>query len=288
MNFVVDREKAARFFYFLAGNLCYALAIQLFLVGNHIAAGGFAGIATVLNALVPVPISLLIFLMNLPLLLLSLRIKGWKFTRNTLLCTGFYSVVLELLSGFPTLTYNPLAAGVYGGVLYGCGMACLVRSNSSTGGTDLLNRLLVTRFQGISVGKMSMLLDGSVVLLSMVVFRNIEVGLYAILTLYICSVFADKILTGFDRADLCIIITDQDPAVLCHILMESMHRAVTKLDGTGMYSQSSRSVLLMAVKPGETPKIKALLRSQDPHCVVVVAQANEVLGGGFKPLLSAP
>ena len=185
MNFVVDREKAARFFYFLAGNLCYALAIQLFLVGNHIAAGGFAGIATVLNALVPVPISLLIFLMNLPLLLLSLRIKGWKFTRNTLLCTGFYSVVLELLSGFPTLTYNPLAAGVYGGVLYGCGMACLVRSNSSTGGTDLLNRLLVTRFQGISVGKMSMLLDGSVVLLSMVVFRNIEVGLYAILTLYI-------------------------------------------------------------------------------------------------------
>lgn len=288
MDRFVNREKAVRFLYFLAGNLCYGLAIQLFLVGNRIAAGGFAGIATVLHALVPVPISLLIFLMNLPLLLISPRVKGWRFTRNTLVCTAFYSLVLELLSGLPTLTHNPLAAGVYGGVLYGCGMACLVRSNSSTGGTDLLNRLLLTRFQGMSVGKMSMLLDGSVVVLSMVVFRDIEVGLYAILTLYICSLFADKILTGFDRADLCIIITDQDPAAVSRVLMEKMHRAVTKLDGTGMYQGTGRSVLLMAVKPGETPKIKALLRQQDPRCVVVIAQASEVLGGGFKPLLMTP
>ena len=282
-----DSEKIKQLLFFLSGNFCYAFAIQLFLAGNRIAAGGFAGIATVLSSFFPISISMIIFLMNVPLLVISLKVKGWKFTRNTLICTAFYSLVLECVSGLPVLTKNPLAASVYGGVLYGCGMACLVRSNSSTGGTDLLNRLLLTRFRNMSVGKMSMVLGGTVVLLSMAAFREIEVGLYAILTLYICSIFADKVLTGFDRAELCMIITNKDPVIISNVLMEHMRRAVTKIEGMGMYAQTGRSVLLMAVRPGEVPKIKDLIRTEDSESVVMVVQVKEVLGGGFKSLTAS-
>ena len=151
----LDAKKAGvEILWFLAGTLMYALALNLFLIGNNIAAGGFAGIATVLCNFIPMKVGTLMFLMNFPLLLASLFVKGAKFTVNTLVCSFLYSAILNLTDFLPTLTTDPLVASLFGGVLYGIGMVCLIRSNSSVGGTDLLNRLLVVAFPQVSVGKM--------------------------------------------------------------------------------------------------------------------------------------
>ena len=267
------------------GILLYALSLNLFLADNNIAAGGLAGIATVLRSFIPLPISVLILIMNVPLLLLGLFVKGWQFTRNTIVGAVLYSALVELTSGLPAMTDNPLVATVFGGAMYGAGMALLVLGNGSTGGTDLINRILVSYFPSISVGKMGMLVDGAVVIFAMVVFRDIEVGLYAILTIYVCSIFADKALLGFDRGNLCIVITSRPPHEVADPLMATFHRAVTQMDGTGMYAGTGRNILMVAVKPSETPRLKALLSETDSAAFVVVVPANEVLGGNFKSLV---
>lgn len=266
------------------GILLYALSLNLFLAGNDIAAGGLAGVATVLSRLIPLRISLIILLMNLPLLVISLAVRGWKFTRNTLVGSLLYSLLVEATSFLPTMTSDPLVATVFGGAMYGGGMALLVLGNGSTGGTDLVNRLLVSRFPGTSVGKMSLLVDGAVVIFAMAVFGNIEVGLYAILTIFVCSAFADKALLGFEQGNVCLIITSKDPKEVSAPLLAMLHRAVTKLDGVGMYTGAGRSVLLAAVKPSETPKVKKALSQVDPEAFVVVIPASEMLGGNFKSL----
>lgn len=266
----------------LGGALLYALAFNLFLNGNHIAAGGLSGVATVLTNVLPISPTVIITVLNIPLLVVSLFVKGWKFTRNTLLGSAAYSLAVGLTAGLPTLSANPLVAAVFGGALYGLGVALLARGNGSTGGTDLINRMLAGKFRNLSLGKIGMIVDGSIVVLSMVVFRNIEVGLYAIITIYVYTAFADKIMLGFDRANLCFIITGADPERLVKGLMTKLHRSVTKLEGEGMYSGTGRSVLMTVVRPSEAPALKDLVSELEPDAFVVVAQANEVLGGSFK------
>lgn len=268
----------------LLSTLLYALSLNLFLAGNDIAAGGLAGIATVLTNLIPLPISALIFLMNVPLLLISLGVKGWKFTRNTIVTAVLYSLVVELTSFLPTMTDDPLVATVFGGGMYGLGMALLVVANGSTGGTDLINRILITYFPNMSVGKMSMVVDGAVVIFAMVVFRNIEVGLYAILTICVCSMMADKALLGFEKGNLCLIITSRSAHEVADPLMAGFHRAVTQVDGVGMYAGISRNILLVGLRPHEVPKLKELLSRIDASAFVVVIPATEMLGSNFKAL----
>lgn len=273
------------FCWFMAGNLLYSLALNLFLVENNIAAGGISGLAMSLTTMIPLRVGTLIFLMNVPLLIASFFIKGKWFTLITLLSSSIHSLTVNLTDALPTLTNDRLVASMFGGVMYGLGLVCLVRANTSSGGTDLLNRLLVVKFPQISVGKMSMIIDGTVVVIAMLVFGDVQVGLYAIITLYISSIFADKVMGGFDRADLCFVITDQDPAIISGALMRSMNRAVTKIDATGMYMGTDRSVLMIALRPGETFRLKREVSQLDPNAFVIVAYANEVLGGGFKHLV---
>lgn len=266
------------------GALCYALAINLFLAGNDIAAGGFSGIATVLSSIMPVKISLLIFIMNVPFIILSIWIKGWEFTRNTVIGMAIYSAAVEATSYFPTLTYDPLVAAFFGGVISGIGMACLVLGNGSTGGTELINRLLLNYFPHMSVGKMGLIVDSAVVIFAMVVYKNIEVGLYAIISIYVTSAIADKMLLGFDEGILCMIITQEDPDTIAARITVEFDRTATLVNATGMYSKTDRNVLLSAIKPHQMPKLKQIISETDPAAFVIVMPANEILGEGFKTL----
>ncbi len=270
--------------WFMGGNLLYALALNLFLIKNNIAAGGFSGLAMVLTTVLPLKVGTFIFLMNIPLLIASIFLKGPRFTVMALICSSIHSFTVNLLDVLPALTNDRLVASMFGGVMYGLGLVCLVRANTSCGGTDLLNRLMLVLFPQISVGKMGMIIDGSVVVLAMLAFGDVQVGLYAIITLYICSIFADKVMNGFDRVDLCFVITDQDPTIIANDLMKKLNRAVTKIDATGMYMGTGRSILMMVVRPRETYRMKREISMLDPNAFVVVAYANEAVGGGFKPL----
>jgi len=264
------------------GILLYALSLDLFLVGNNIAAGGLSGIAVVLRQYVPLSVGLMIYIMNVPILIAALVMNGWRYTIWTIIGATFYSGATELFSVCPTLTRDPLAAAVFGGAIYGLGMALLTFGNGSTGGTDLLSRLFVKRFPAMSVGKMSVFIDGTVIILAIISFGNVEVGLYAILTIFVCSCVYDWIILGFKRGCICLIITTHDAHEVADPLMKALHRGVTRLSGTGMYAGIDRNVLLLAVRQQEVPQVKALLRSLDEDAFVMLLGANEMIGGNFK------
>lgn len=192
------RGEWVRLAYFAAGISLYTLALNLFLIGNRIAAGGFSGIATVLHELLPVPVGTMVLLMNIPVFLVSIFVKGWPFTLRTLAACFLYAALIDGTAFLPTLTANPWLAVVCGGVLYGVGMACLVKSDTSVGGTDMVTRLLVVRWKGTGVGRMSLFVDGSVVILAVIVYHNLLSGVYAILTIVVCSLIADGLL-ALDR-----------------------------------------------------------------------------------------
>jgi len=268
----------------LAGITMYALALDLFLVGNGIAAGGLSGFAIVLNSFIPLNIALIVFVINIPILFAAMLINGWRYTISAVVGSALYSFMIQLFSGLPTITTDPLVAAVFGGAAYGAGMALLVIGNGSTGGTDLVIRLLVKKISGISLGKMALLVDGIIIVFAIIAFQDIEVGLYAIITIGICSYVADRIVLGFDRGCLCMVVTSQDPQALSATLMTKLKRGVTKVPGLGMYTAVERNILFIAVRPQETPKVKKILSIEDPNAFVMVLPANEVLGGSFRNL----
>lgn len=276
------RSEASKMIYFILGSLCYSLGIQLFLAGNSIAAGGFSGVAIVLSRFIPLTIGSFIFLMNLPFLAIAYVVKGKRYTLRTLLGSAIYSALLEAISFLPTVTHNKLVAAVFGGLLYGVGAVMILKSEASGGGTDLVARLLKTKFPQLSLGKLFIMVDGSVVLFAMVMFKDIEAGLYALITIYVCSIVNDRILQGFDRASMCYIITDNDPAILYHAISEELGRSVTLQHGVGMYAGSERNILMTVLRPRETWILKSIVAEYDPGAFVVMANATEVVGRGFK------
>lgn len=280
----VLRCEAQKMVYFLVGNLFYALAIQFFLAGNKIAAGGFSGIAIVLSTLMPLSIGNFIFLLNLPFLIISYFVKGKRYTLKTFFGSTIYTIILNAISFLPTVTQNKLVAAVFGGLLYGIGAVFFMKSDASGGGTDLVARLLKTKFPSLSIGKLFIMVDGCVVLFAMIVFRNIEAGLYAIITIYVCSVVNDRVLAGFDKANMCYIITDRDPEALAHAVQTELGRSVTLQHGTGMYAKGEHNILLTVLRPRETWQLKQIVRELDPGAFVVVASASEVMGRGFKKI----
>lgn len=283
MDFLEQHRSIRKCLCILGGILLYAVAMDFFMVGNRIAAGGISGIAIVLSNFIPLDVGIMVFAMNVPILIVALMMNGWRYTLGAIAGAFLYSLAIQLLSVLPTtVTTNPLVAAVFGGAIYGAGMALLAFGNGSTGGTDLINRLLVKKFPKISLGKMSMLVDGSIVVFAMFAFQSIEVGLYAIITICVCSFVADRIVLGLYRGCLCMVVTAQDPQTVSDKLMAGLHRAVTKVDALGMYASSHRSVLYIAVRPQETIRVKGLLSEVDPQAFVMVLPANEVLGGTFQ------
>lgn len=268
------------------GIACYSLSVNLFLVGNNIAGGGFTGIATIIHYFYPdLQIGTLILFMNIPLYIISAFAKGKSFAVKTCITNLIYSTCLNVTAHLPTLTYNPIAAAVFGGVIYAVGLVCLVLSNSSTGGTDLINRLLVLKFPDISVGKMSLVVDGTVAIMAIIAFGEFEAGLYAIITLYVCATFADKITTSFSSGNLCIVVTEKNHEYIADVLMEKLGRSVTKLDGKGMYSKQGKDIYLIAVTVKEATQVKQVMREYDDKAFVIFGQSNEFIGGNFKRIM---
>ena len=274
-------ERLDSLFHSLLGVLAYALTMDLFLAGNQIAAGGVSGLAVIGSHFLPLPLGVLTLLLNVPILLFSAIVNGKRYTAGALIGAVLQALFIDWMGGLPCLTTDPLVAAVFGGALYGFGMAMLTRGGGSTGGTDLLNRTLLKKFPSMSIGRMSMILDGSVVILAMIAFKNIEVGLYAIITLFVCSLTADQILVGYDRGNISLVITSKNPEEVAKPLMETIGRGVTSLKGTGMYSGTDRNVLMLGVRPREVHKVKQVLQETDPEAFVILLPANELIGGHF-------
>lgn len=268
----------------LLSDVGYALALNLFYVHNNIAAGGLAGIGTIINSFAPIPVGALVFIMNIPILIWAIFVKGKTYTLMTFVASAVYSLIVDLLSFLPSLTDDMLTAVVCGGILYGASAACSIKARISIGGTDLLAKMLITKFKSMSYGKLLMIIDGTVVLLSVLVYGNIEPGIYAILAIAVCSVVSDRLNSGFNKANAFFIFANTNSDMIVDRILSEVNRGVTGIPAIGKYGNSEREILMVVVKPSEAPHIKSLVHQCDPSAFIVQVHATEIIGEGFENL----
>lgn len=284
MNALMEKVGVTpkRIVYLLIADLLYALSLNLFYVPHNIAAGGLAGIATAINSIAPVPIGILMFLMNLPICLWGIKVKGVRFVALSMIAMGIYSAFVDILSFLPSLTEDRLVAVICGGIIYGLAASCTIKAQISSGGTDLLAKLIITKIKTMSLGSLYMCIDGCVVVFAIFMYGEIEAGIYAILAIAICSLVTDKLNSGFNKADVFYIFANENIGLISKAIMEDLGRGVTALNGTGMYLNTDRQILFVVVKPNEVPKLKEIVRQYDPSAFIVLASASEIIGNGFE------
>ncbi|MDG4657173.1 YitT family protein [Ectobacillus antri] len=264
--------------YILLGSTLVALAFNLFLLPNKVASGGVSGISTILNSLLGWEPAYVQWAFNIPLFIAGVLLLGKQFGIKTLVGTIFLPFVVFLSKDMEPATNNALLGSLFGGIGVGLGLGIVFRGKASTGGTDLAAQI-VHKYTGISLGLCVALIDGLIVLTSALAF-SLEAGMYALISLYVTSKTIDFIQVGFGRSKMALIVTKQEAAVREGIF-KNIDRGVTKLQGTGGFTDDERPVLMCVVEQTEFTKLKQLVKDLDPSAFVIVADAAEVLGEGF-------
>ncbi len=270
--------------YLLLANLGYALAINLFYLDNNIAAGGLAGIGTILNYFLSIPVGVAVFCLNLPICLWGLTIKGKKYIIVSVITVGVFSIIVDALSFLPCITHDKIVAVVCGGMIYGVSAYFAVRAQISTGGTDLLAKLLITKFKAISVGQMLMMIDGSIVIMAMFVYKNIESGIYAILAIAVAAIVTDKLNSGFNKASMFYIFANKNIDKIVNAILYDMGRGATLIRGEGVFKHQERDILIVVVKSFEAPRVKDIVHKYDRSAFTILSPATEIIGEGFESL----
>ncbi|MCI8479061.1 MAG: YitT family protein [Oscillospiraceae bacterium] len=256
-------------------NWCY--------VPNQIGFGGITGVGQILNVFIPVlPVGMAILLLNLPLFLLGWRLLGGQMLVSSLFATVLTSVTIDMLSAVYTFQpMDPLLGCIFGGMLVGASLGMILLQGATTGGTDLIARLLKLKFAWLPMGKLLMAVDLAVIVATAIVFRRFESALYGLVALYISSIVMDMVLYGMDHAKVAYIISDHHEAIT-QAIVHDMDRGVTILHGEGAYTGTEKQVLLVAFKQRQIVSLKRMVQALDPNAFLIVCEAHEVLGGGFR------
>ena len=263
------------------GAVIYALAFDWFVAPNQIAMGGVTGLAQIVNALVPVlPVGVLSILVNVPLFLAGWRLLGGRLLVSSLYAMAVSSLAIDVIAWMHTFPpMDPILATLYGGAGMGVGLGLVFSQGATTGGTDILARLLKLKFPWLPIGKLVMIPDMVVVILAAVVFGTVNAALYGLIQMYLLSKVMDMILYGWDTSRVAYIITDRWEETVQGLL--DMNRGVTLLQGKGAYTGAEKQVLLVAFRQREIVPIKRMLREIDPKAFFIVCDAHEILGEGF-------
>ncbi len=269
-----------------AGTFIYSASVTIFTAPNKMAPGGITGISTLLHYTIGTPIGVMIFVLNIPLFLLSFKFINGKFLIKSIICTFMSSVFIDVLTFLPKYDGshgNMLLAALYGGVLSGVGLGLVFLRGSTTGGTDIASRLLKLKWPHVPMGRMMMTLDCCVILVSLFVFKSIDSGLYSMIQLFVSSRVIDAILYGSDNGKMVLVMSDKDEEIAKTITFE-LNRGITMLKGRGFYTGLDREVLLCVVRRPQTARLRAIVRNIDPSAFIIMCEAGDVIGEGFKPI----
>jgi uncharacterized membrane-anchored protein YitT (DUF2179 family) len=269
----------------LVGSFIQALAMRLFLIPAELVSGGISGAGQIINFYTHWPIGLMVFIGNAPLFILGWRyLGGSRFAFRTAVAVVAFSVFTDGLAYFLPqngVTQDLVLNTIYGGIMLGVGLGLVYRGQGTSGGSDILGRILNDRL-GISISVSYLIVDSLVVLLAGFTF-GWTMALYALMMIYVSGLAAELSSEGTNVFRTALIVTNQAEAVSKSIL-EVMERGVTILPGTGAYTGASRPVLYCVVTRAEVNQLKALVREADPKAFMVIGQAHEALGEGFRPL----
>lgn len=263
----------------LVGLIFCALGFNLFLIPNNIAAGGFTGIAQLINSVTGFPVGTIALILNVPLFLVSMKSLGLRFGVRSLAATIGFSLLLDNLH-VPVITHDLWLSTVYGGLVSGLGFGLILRGSATTGGTDMLASLIHRLIPSIRVSVGMFIIDGLVILASAFVYDT-AAAMYALICILISNVVIDFVLEGPNSSHSFFIISDKSDEIASRIMQE-LDRGVTGLEGIGMYSHQHKRVLLCVVSRMETVTLRRIVFSVDPRAFVISAKAHDTYGEGFK------
>ena len=265
----------------ILGAFVIAIAVSLFLLPNKLSSGGVAGIATITYYLFHMPMGISMLIINIPLFFMSILKIGKTFFVKSIIGTITLSVFIDVLDKLTPLTEDKFLACIYGGILMGVGTAILLKVNSSTGGTDLFSYIAKIYKPTIKVGEIIFLIDIVIVALNMIFLREIEIGLYSAIAIYLMGKIIDILFEGIYFTKLIYIISDKAEEIAKEIGKE-IGRGTTGIYGKGMYTNTDKLILMCAVTRKDVAKAIQIIRKIDKRSFVIITNSREVIGLGFK------
>jgi uncharacterized membrane-anchored protein YitT (DUF2179 family) len=265
----------------ILGAMIMAIGVSLFLLPNQLSTGGFSGIATITYYLFQIPMGTVIVIANIPVFLIALKKIGKKFFLKSILGTVTLSLFIDLFDKIQPLTNDKFLSSIYGGIIVGIGTAIILKAHSSTGGSDLVSNIIKAYKPNVKIGTWIVYIDTVIVGLNVIIFKNIEIGLYSAIAIYLMGKIVDIVFEGIDFTKLLIIVSNKSEEISRNI-EEKINRGVTGLYGKGMYTNENRLVLMCATNRKDIGRIKEIAQTIDNNCFIIITNAREVFGNGFK------
>ena len=265
------------------GCVIYAVGFQFFCYPNAITTGGVVGMAMIINQLTRLPVGVMTIVMNVPLFLIAWRHFGLDFLIGSLVGMGLSSLMVDFCSTFGIVaTDDPMLAALIGGVIKGIGMGMVYYVGATTGGIDIVIKLLKKRYSYINFGTLMLMMDAVIITAYALILGRYESAMYSLVAMYATTKMIDLALYGIDNACLCYIISDQSEKVMQEIVNGTLHRGVTILEGEGAYSGKKKHVILCVIKRNQIPELRRTIRDLDKDAFVIVTDAKNVFGRGFE------
>ena len=265
----------------IVGCFIMACGTSFFLLPNQLSSGGFAGIATISYYLLKIPLGTTMFALNIPLFIFSYIRIGKNFLIKSLLGSSILAIFIDLLDQFPALTQDRFLGCVYGGIAMGIGTAIILKSNSSTGGTDLLSYIIRSYKPHYRTSSLIVGVDILIIALNVIFFRDIEIGLYSAITIYLMGKMIDIIFEGVNFTKIMFIVSDKYEKIAKEI-GNKVDRGSTGIYAKGMYTKEDKMMLLCVGSRNEIAKIKQIAVSIDKKAFIIISNARETWGKGFK------
>ncbi len=279
----IKKTDVKKFIILTLGSLIYASGVSLFLDPNNLAPGGLSGLAIIIHELVPiVKTGTWIIMFNIPILALGIYKFGFKFFFSTIYATLLSSFAMNIMDEYiGVVTKEPMLAVIVGMALLTVGISMVFIAGGTTGGTDVIVKLLRLKFRHLDTGTVFIMLDAVIIALSGVVFGNIEVVLYASIGLAVQTVVMNRVLYGSDEARMVYVISKNKEKISSRILTE-LERGATYIRAAGAYTMRENDILMCVVSMKELPKVRDIVKEEDSDAFLIVTSATSVFGDGFK------
>lgn len=279
-------KKIFRYVFITFTAALYAVGIALFLNPNNLAPGGISGIAIILKKMFPgLPgVGMLILLINIPILAVGIKKFGIKFILSTMYSLIVSSVLIDILPivfNVNGVTDNKMLASVIGGATFGLGMGLMFRLDTTTGGLDIIVKIIKQKKPHLKTGQIYFLLDVVILAASAMAFKDVEVALYAAIAIYVSTVVMDRAIYGGDEATLVYIISEKRE-LIARRMMKEANVGATMIQAKGAYSNETTEVIMCVMKKQTLVKVRNILKQTDSGAFMIVSSANEVFGQGFK------
>lgn len=273
-------EKLKQDFLFLIGPIITAFGISVFYLPNKIVSGGVSGLSTILYHYAQIPPGLSFAVINLVFLLISFKVIGREFVIKTIIGAANISIFVQLFSELPAMTNDVVLASIFGSLLYGFGIGLTFLSGGSTGGTDILSRLLQHFLPQFKIGKLLLVVDTAVILTSLITFGNINLTLWGIVALFLSTFAVDWLIQKLNISKLAFVVTSKGLEI-SKFLVSTSPRGVTIIDVVGAYTMEKKTTLMCALKENELPEFQRKILEIDNEAFIIFSESQQIVGNGF-------